>query len=118
MSYYVGSDWASTAHQFCAIDGDGQIVWHDSVPHTTDGFATLRRRLERFGTAADVSVAIERPSGLRTVLGLAALRTNREIAAELSMSEKTVHHHIAALLQKLRFERGPLERPVQKQRWV
>lgn len=64
MSYYVGCDWASTAHQFCAIDGQGQIVWQDAVAHTADGLGALRRRLQRFGAAADVSVAIERPSGL------------------------------------------------------
>ena len=64
MSYYIGCDWASTAHQFCAIDAQGQIAWQDSVPHTTDGLTALRRQLQRFGAAADVSVAIERPSGL------------------------------------------------------
>jgi len=64
MSYYVGCDWASTAHQICVIDAHGQIVWQDSASHTAEGFAALRRRLQRFGVPADVPVAIERPSGL------------------------------------------------------
>jgi transposase len=63
MSYYVGCDWASTAHQLCVIDGSGQIVWQGEIPHTAEGFAALRRRLHRFGAPADVPVAIERPSG-------------------------------------------------------
>ena len=64
MSYYVGCDWASTAHQICVINAHGQIVWQNEVPHTAEGCAALRRRLQRFGAPADVPVAIERPSGL------------------------------------------------------
>ena len=64
MSYYVGCDWASTAHQICVINAHGQIVWQNVVPHTAEGCAALRRRLQRFGAPADVPVAIERPSGL------------------------------------------------------
>jgi transposase len=64
MSYYVGCDWASTAHQICVINTRGQIVWQHEVPHTAEGCAVLRHRLQRFGAPADVPVAIERPSGV------------------------------------------------------
>ena len=64
MSYYVGCDWASTAHQIGVINAHGQIVWQNEVPHTAEGCAALRRRLQRFGAPADVPVGIERPSGL------------------------------------------------------
>ena len=57
MSYYVGCDWASTAHQICVINAHGQIVWQNEVPHTAEGCAALRRRLQRFGAPADVPVA-------------------------------------------------------------
>ncbi|HLJ59263.1 MAG TPA: IS110 family transposase [bacterium] len=64
MSYYIGCDWASAAHSVCVIDEHGQVLWQEIVPHTADGFAALRRRLQRVAAPADLPVAIERPSGL------------------------------------------------------
>ncbi len=64
MSYYVGFDWASETHSVCVIDEHGHVLWQDRVPHTADGLAALRRRLQRFAAPTALPVAIERPSGL------------------------------------------------------
>ena len=64
MGYFVGIDWASKEHAACVIDQDARIVWRGKVAHTADGLAELRRCLVRIAPAAELHVAIERPSGL------------------------------------------------------
>lgn len=63
-SYFVGIDWASDKHDVCVLDSAGAIRDAFSIPHTAEGLATLLRRLRRFGPAAQLPIAIERPSGL------------------------------------------------------
>ena len=64
MLYFVGIDWASEEHAVCVIDGDARVVWRGKVSHTAEGLADLRRSLERLAPAAELRVAIERPTGL------------------------------------------------------
>jgi transposase len=61
---YVGIDWASAEHALCVVDAKGRIVMSEAVAHTAAGLEGLRKSLNRFGKAADLPIAIERPSGL------------------------------------------------------
>jgi transposase len=62
--YFVGIDWASAEHAVCVLDDHGQLKAAFSVAHTREGLAELLRRLARIAPAAELPVAIERPSGL------------------------------------------------------
>ncbi|HZS32951.1 MAG TPA: IS110 family transposase [Methylomirabilota bacterium] len=64
MPFFVGLDWASTAHAVGVLDDTGTVHWRGSVPHSAEGLAELVRRLRQLGPPASVRVAIERPSGL------------------------------------------------------
>jgi len=62
--YFVGIDWARAEHAVCVLDDHGQLKAAFSVAHTAEGLAELVRRLARIAPAAELPVAIERPSGL------------------------------------------------------
>ena len=64
MPFFVGLDWAATAHAVCVIDDRGSIQWQGAVPHSAAGLAELVRRLHGFGPPEALRVAIERPSGV------------------------------------------------------
>jgi transposase len=64
MAYFVGLDWASTAHAVCVVDDRGAVVWQGGVAHSAAGLSELRQRLRRFGAPATVRIALERPSGV------------------------------------------------------
>lgn len=61
---FVGIDWASTKHDVCVLDAQGQILSRFEIPHSAAGLSELIRRLLRFAAAESLAVAIERPSGL------------------------------------------------------
>ena len=60
----AGLDWAHDVHALCVIDAQGQPVLHKKVPHTASGLATMVQQLAALAPAAQIPVAIERPSGL------------------------------------------------------
>ena len=62
--YCVGIDWAQAEHAVCVLDDRGKVKAAFSIPHTREGLAELVRRLGRIAPAAELPVAIERPSGL------------------------------------------------------
>ena len=64
MPFFVGLDWAATAHAVCVIDEAGTVHWRGDVPHSAGGLADLVRRLTRFGTPPTLPIAVERPSGV------------------------------------------------------
>lgn len=64
MGYFVGLDWASTAHAACVIDDEGTILAQIEVQHTAEGLSKLLSRLARIAPREQLPVAIERPSGL------------------------------------------------------
>jgi transposase len=64
MVFFVGLDWAATAHAVCVIDESGAVRWRGRVPHSADGLAELVRRLTRVAPPKTIRIAIERPSGL------------------------------------------------------
>jgi len=62
---YVGIDWATEAHQVCAMDAGGAVRWERSVPHSGAGLGLLSDWLAELaqGSPATVCVAIEVPRG-------------------------------------------------------
>jgi transposase len=64
MPVMVGVDWGGAAHAVCVIDLQGQVLDRFAVGHDRAGLATLIARLQRHRAAADIAIAIERPSGL------------------------------------------------------
>ena len=64
MSFYVGVDWGSADHAACVVDESGKVRASLTVPHTRSGLEKLIARLAELGPAAQLGIAIERPSGL------------------------------------------------------
>jgi len=62
---YVGIDWATEAHQVCALDAQGAVLWERSVPHNGDGLSLLADQLTAWaaGSPSAIWVAIEVPRG-------------------------------------------------------
>jgi transposase len=63
--WFVGVDWATEAHQVCALDARGTVVGERSVAHSGTGLADLCSWLLEIGAgeAAAVHVSIEVPHG-------------------------------------------------------
>ena len=65
MGFCVGVDWGGIAHAVCVIDdASGRIVDRFEARHTADGINAMLVRLARLAAAAELPIAIERPSGL------------------------------------------------------
>ena len=64
MPMFVGLDWGGLRHAVCVVDGSGAVVDRFEVAHDRAGLDALLARLHRHGAAAELAVAIERPSGL------------------------------------------------------
>jgi transposase len=64
MAVFVGVDWGGGAHAVCVIDTQGQVLDRLAVGHDRAGLQALVARLRRYGAAAAIPIAIERPSGL------------------------------------------------------
>jgi transposase len=64
MGLSVGLDWGSEKHAVCVVDGAGKVVAHFEVAHNAAGLAELLARLTKLAPAAELPIAIERPSGL------------------------------------------------------
>jgi transposase len=64
MPSFVGLDWGGLSHAVCVVDDTGHIVARFEAGHDAGGLAELLARLARLGRAAELPVAIERPSGL------------------------------------------------------
>ena len=72
MSYSAGFDWGSIDHAVCVIDDRGQVVLQAKVRHDAHGLAAMLRRLAQIAPAAELPIAIERPSGVVVETLLAA----------------------------------------------
>ena len=64
MPMFVGLDWGGLRHAVCVVDGSGAVVDRFEVGHDRAGLDALLARLGKQGAAAELPVAIERPSGL------------------------------------------------------
>jgi len=64
MRYYIGVDWADTAHTIWVEDADGAKVLTRMIPHTAEGLADWGRWLdEQRAQGVELWAAIERPDG-------------------------------------------------------
>lgn len=61
---FVGIDWASRAHELCAVDEQGAVVERFGFAHSERGIAGALERLAKLGQPSTLPIAIERPDGL------------------------------------------------------
>jgi transposase len=61
---FVGVDWGGARHAVCVVDEAGKVREHFEVVHDAEGLAALTKRLAKLAPAAELRVAIERPTGL------------------------------------------------------
>jgi transposase len=63
---FVGIDWATRAHEVCALDVERKILGRKSFLNSTEGLTALIDWLFELaeGNSATIAVAIERPDGL------------------------------------------------------
>jgi transposase len=66
VTVLVGIDWATQAHEVCALDSSGRVLGRKTVPNTPEGLEALVRWLTVLagGDITKIAVAIERPDGL------------------------------------------------------
>src|SRR3569833_1501864 len=64
MRLLAGLDWGGERHAVCVVDSDGKNVAHFEVAHGLDGLRELRARFAKLAPAAEIPIAIERPTGL------------------------------------------------------
>jgi transposase len=64
MQFFVGLDWAAREHAVCVVDERGSMTARFTIEHSVAGMAELVRRLGKVAPAAELRVAIERPTGL------------------------------------------------------
>jgi transposase len=64
MRLFAGLDWGGDSHAVCVVDADGKNVAHFEVAHNLDGLRELRARFAKLAPAAEIPIAIERPTGL------------------------------------------------------
>ncbi|MBU6499835.1 MAG: IS110 family transposase [Rhodospirillales bacterium] len=64
MPFHGGLDWGGSAHAVCIVDAAGQVVTRIEARHDAAGLADLLARLRKVAPAAELPIAIERPSGL------------------------------------------------------
>jgi transposase len=64
MKLFAGLDWGGERHAVCVIDEAGRIVLRFETDHDAQGLDAMLKRLAKLTPPAEVSIAIERPSGL------------------------------------------------------
>jgi transposase len=64
MAFFAGLDWASADHTVCVIGDDGRVCARFQVSHSAAGLQDLGEKLSRIAPAAELPIAIERPSGV------------------------------------------------------
>jgi transposase len=60
---FIGIDWATDAHEVCAVDASGAIRRRATIPHSQDGLDRLVGHLGRWAGEGELLVGIERPEG-------------------------------------------------------
>lgn len=64
MPLFAGCDWGGEAHAVCVVDETGAVRLKFTATHNAEGLDKLVRQLAKFGPAAELPIAIERPTGL------------------------------------------------------
>ena len=62
--FFAGLDWGGERHAICVIDEAGKVVVEFEVTHDAEGLVSMLKGLGKIAPAAELAVAIERPSGL------------------------------------------------------
>jgi hypothetical protein len=69
MALVVGLDWGGTAHAVCVLEREsGAVVDRFEARHDAAGLKEMLRRLARRSAAGETPVAVERPSGLSSLV--------------------------------------------------
>jgi transposase len=64
MALFAGCDWGGESHAICVIDETGAVRWQAKIVHDAEGLEKLVQQLAKLAPAADLPIAIERPTGL------------------------------------------------------
>jgi transposase len=64
MRLFAGLDWGGSRHAVCVVSEDGTVAAHFEVSHNAEGLQSLRMQLAKLAPAAEIPIAIERPTGL------------------------------------------------------
>jgi transposase len=64
MPLFGGCDWGGETHAVSVVDEAGAVRWKATVAHSAEGLAKLVQQLAKLGPAAELPIAIERPTGL------------------------------------------------------
>jgi transposase len=62
MRYFAGLDWGCQRHAICVLDEAGRVIARFELTHDRAGLEEIIKRLRKL--AGEVSIAIERPTGL------------------------------------------------------
>jgi len=64
MPLFAGCDWGGEEHAVCVVDETGAVRLKSTVTHDAEGLGKLVQMLAKLGPAAELPIAIERPTGL------------------------------------------------------
>jgi transposase len=64
MPKFAGLDWGGAHHAICIIDETGRTIAQFDIAHSAEGLAEMKAKLDRLGPPGELTIAIERPSGL------------------------------------------------------
>jgi transposase len=64
MPFCAGVDWGGDAHALCVLDAAGGIVLTLKPLHTAAGLADMLAQLRKLAPPAQITVALERPTGV------------------------------------------------------
>ena len=64
MKHFAGIDWGNVQHAACVVNEQGEVVAQLEARHTAEGLSKLLAQLAKVAPAAELPIAIERPSGL------------------------------------------------------
>jgi len=64
MRSFAGLDWGSVQHAVCVVDDAGAVRLRLEVAHDAEGLTAMFKQLAKLAPAAELPIAIERPSGI------------------------------------------------------
>src|SRR4051794_9398659 len=102
MPFYGDLDWGCHAHAVCVVNDAGQVVARIEARHNEAGLTELLARLRKIAPAAELPIAIERPSGLivdaliKAVHPVVAIHPNAASNRAVSVQCRHVPSHFVA----------------------
>lgn len=64
MRSFAGLDWGGVQHAVCVVDDAGAVRLRLEVAHNAEGLTAMFKQLAKLAPAAELPIAIERPSGI------------------------------------------------------